>query len=233
MKAFQIIAISVLSLFAPLALEAQTISETRSVTAMAAIGYNKTFRTYAGIDVLATIPTCDYFAAEAALEALTAGSFSASASLRPGISVGKGRFFLDGRLLYRAILPSETSEFAGGVMAGYKRQYFSLQIGGYWRNVYDLTKKSGAMHNPVDLLYKFSFCVRPMESRWNIGAAAANFTPYEFERIWLTMFFLEGHYDITDQLTTLGEICLKPTGMYSMQTTFYGFTFRAGITYKF
>jgi len=204
-----------------------------SVSTMAVVGYNSSYRTFAGLDIKADIVPCKYFSSELAAEVLTPGTFSISASLCPGIDVGKGRFLLDGRFLYRNLPRYSVSEFAGGFLAGYWRQYFSVMVGGYWRNVYDNGRKGETVRNPLELLYRFSVSVRPVTSRWNISAIASNYTPYEVERMYVPIFFLNGRFDFTDRLTGIAEISLKPAGMFSMQTTFFQAGIRAGVTYEF
>jgi len=231
------ILIAVLALSASRMLGAQTsdsLSTGRgSVAAMAVVGYNSSYRTFAGLDVRASVTPCKYFESELAAEILTPGTFSISASLCPGIDVGKGRFLLDGRFLYRNLPRYSVSEFAGGFLAGYWRQFFSVMVGGYWRNVLDNEHKGGSVRNPFELLYKFSVSVRPATSRWNISAIAANFTPYEVERMYVPIFFLDGRFDFTDRLTGVCEISLKPSGMFSMQATFFQAGVRAGASYRF
>jgi len=231
------IIIAALTLSASRMLGAQTsdsLSTARGiVTAMAVVGHNSSYRTFAGFDIRASVIPCKYFESELAAEILTSGTFSASASLCPGIDVGKGRFLIDGRFLYRKLSRYSVSEFAGGFLAGYRRQFFSVMVGGYWRNVYDNEHKSGSVRNPFELLYRFSVSVRPETSRWNISAIAANFTPYEVERMYVPIFFLNGRFDFTDRLTGVCEISLKPSGMFSMQATFFQASVRVGASYRF
>lgn len=227
------LSITTLCLCLMVPIQAQTISEQRSASALAVVGYNPTYRTFGGLDLKVTCPIGDYFAAEIAGETLTAGTHAVSASLRPGISVDGGRFFLDGRILYRAFCRYEVSELAGGLMVGYRRQYFSVQMGGFTKNVYDLAGSRSSTSYPLEIIYSASFCVRPLESRWNVGGTVSNFTPFEIEREFLPFFMINGNYNVLDSLSVVGELYIKPAGMFNMQANFFGIAFRAGVTYKF
>ncbi len=212
---------------------AGTVREPSSVSALAVVGTDSVSDFYGGFDIYGYMPVSNWLSASAAAQLLSTGTYSLSALCSPGLSVGGGRIFLDATVLYRALTESAVSELGFALLAGYERQYFSLRVGVCSKTVYDTGNVRDSFREPFDFLYKLAFKIRPSESRWNLGASLANYTPYEFERTWLPMFFIFGNIDLTGRLSVLCEASLKPAGMMNMQTTFGGFSFRTGICFNF
>ncbi len=211
----------------------QSWPEKATVSADGVFRTNSLKQSFAGLDLGASIPIGEYFTAEAAAEILIPGIYAVSATARPGFTVGGGRFFLDGSILHRSLKEYETSQLAGALSAGYKRQYFSIQFGAYAMKVYDRSEARDNLSATIDFLYRGSACIKSSESKWNLGVAVSNYTPYEIEHMWSPIFFLFGHFDLSDRVSLQGELEFRHIGMLSMQGGIYAFGAHAGVSYYF
>jgi len=194
-------------------------------------GNNKTWENYGGVDLSCNLPIMKYFEAGAAMEILSPKVFSASATLRPQIAVGKGKFFIDGTFQYRGFNAYKTNEYVFSGAAGYKRPYFKVMLGAFGRIMQDKGQSGDFIAEAANVLYHASFTVRPESSKWNVGGAVANFSKYEYERMWYPMFFINGHYDFAKHIGVVAEVQYKPAGMFHMTNIYYGITVRAGLKF--
>lgn len=208
-----------------------------SISVMGMYGWNETWLSHGGIDVVGYLPFSRHFEATAALEVHSPGTFAVTATARPKFQLPVGEFFIDGSVHDRIHASYGISDFNIALSVGYRMDYVSIQVGAASHFIFDLGKKgdgkSGTIVEPLNLLYRVSFNVRPSSSRWNAGGGIANYTDFEYERTWGPMYFLDGHFDVNDRLSVLGRFDLKPTGVFHQVAEFWGAAFRAGVKYSF
>lgn len=208
-----------------------------SVSVMGMYGWNETWHSHGGIDVVGYMPFSRHFEAAAAAEIHNPSTFALTATARPKFPLAVGEIFIDGSLHYRAHASYGIADFNFAASAGYRMDYVSVQVGATSHFTFDLnrknTGKSETIVEPLNLLYRVAFNVRPASSRWNAGGGIANYTDFEYERTWGPMYFLDGHFDVNDNLTVLARFDLKPTGVFHQVAEFWGAAFRAGVKYSF
>ena len=214
-------------------------SDRYGVSLMGMYGWNTTWGHYGGAAVGAHLPIVRFFEADADLECHSAGVFSGGISLRPlfPISEKGGTVFLDCSLFYRDLYKYSSSEFVTAVSAGYRWDYLGIQVGFANRqhidNELQWNSNSDNVAEPFDAIYKAWFKVRPASSVWNLGAGLTNFSPYEYERMWQPMVFIDAHWDVADHFRLLAEVYLKQSGSFHLTAGSYGVIARLGLEYRF
>ena len=123
------------------------------------------------------------------------------------------------------------------VSAGYRWDYLGIQVGFANRQLIDnelqWNSNSDNVAEPFDAIYKAWFKVRPASSVWNLGAGLTNFSPYEYERMWQPMVFIDAHWDVADHFRLLAEVYLKQSGSFHLTAGSYGVIARLGLEYRF
>ena len=211
-------------------------SDRYSISAYADYGYNSSWRNYGGLDVRGFFPLTGHFEMTANAEILTSGVFSASITASPKFRLPVGEIFIDGTVNCRNLFKYNVAELVIAASAGYRMDYASVQLGLFYRGIFDTGKSSGGSYvgeTPLDMVYRAAFCVRPQRSRWNAGGGVTNYDEYEYERMWQPMFFIDGHYDLNEKLTLLACIRIKPAGIFHQMASFYGIGTKIGVSCKF
>ena len=220
-----------------LAASALTAQEKPSLSVTGMYGWNETWQSHGGTDLKGEFPINPHFEACAAAEFITPGIFSVGATARPKFPLKTGELFLDGTLHFRNLAPYGIADFDIAASFGYRMDYVSVQAGIISHYTIDTERdNNGTSENvsePINLLYKVYFNVRPSTSRWNAGAGVANYTDYEYERTWEPMYFIHAHYDFDSRLSLLFRTDLKPAGAFHLNAQFWGVAVRAGIKYTF
>lgn len=208
-----------------------------SVSLVGLYGWNETWKGYAGADIVGYMPFCKHFEAIAAVEGSGPGIFSMSATARPKYQFTVGELFADGSVHYRNLAVYGISELNFALSAGYRMDYVSVQLGVTSHLSFDRDRETRSdqirVIEPLNLLYRLAFNVRPASSRWNAGAGVANYTDFEYGRTFGPLYFLHGHYDINDNISVLLRGELKPSGVFHMSAQFWGISFRTGVCYSF
>lgn len=214
-----------------------TVVSRINITAFGLYGWNTTMQSYGGLDLLGHFPIGRHFEAEAALEAHSGRAVALTAVGRTKFPIRTGEFFFEAALNDRLFTSYRIRELAMAASFGYRMDYVSVQLGILSRNIVDIdrqwTSEDEDVAEPINLLYRLALNLRPSTSRWNVNIGAANFSEYEYCRSWEPIFFLGGHYDINGNLSALARIDLKPSGMFSQTTNFWGAVVRAGVKYTF
>jgi len=228
--------LALLSLFTIVSARAQSLDK-YSVTLMGVYGWNQTWKSHGGLDVIGYFPINQHFEAVAAAEYLSPKVFGATVTARPKFPLPVGEIFLDGSVHFRNFGMYKSADFTLAASAGYRMDYVSAQFGLISHTILDMERdKTGSSENlsePFNMLYRVAFNVRPSTSRWNAGAGAANYTDFEYERTWEPMYFLHGKFNVDDHFTVLLRGDLKPAGAFHLNAQFWGVSVRAGVKYVF
>ena len=198
--------------------------------------FNTTTSHHGGVQVEGFLPIHKYVEADIDVGWNGPGTAFGALIARPKLPLPCGELFLDAGAQYRSIFDFQTSEFVGLGTIGYRMDYVSAQVGIFGRIIFskgDIAIENSKVREQVNLAYKLSFSVRPASSRWNAGGGFTNITPYECERMWQPMFFINGWYCITGSLRVEAEVMVKPTGIFHQAASFYGAKASLGICYRF
>jgi hypothetical protein len=86
---------------------------------------------------------------------------------------------------------------------------------------------------PFNLLYRVEVFCRPQNNPWNLLFLISDVDDYQMERMYQPLFGIGAYYDVNDHWRLNFAAQCKPTGMFHLDATFYGATFRTGFSYRF
>lgn len=198
--------------------------------------YDTSSSHHGGIEVEGFLPVHKYFEADIHAGWNGPGTMHGALYARPKLPLPCGELFLDAALQYRSIFNYQTSELVTICTVGYRMDYVNARFGILGRTAFskgEESRRRSKLTEPVCLAYRVSFSVRPQSSRWNAGGGVTNITPYECERTWQPLFFINGWYSISDRLRLNAQLTIKPTGMFHSAASFYGARATLGVSYSF
>ncbi len=208
-----------------------------SLTVMGEYSYNTAWLHHGNLDIQALMPFNHYFEMETKLQFSSANVYTGALQLRPKFEVPVGEMFLETDIMYRALARNRIGDITAALAVGYRMDYVSVTLGVFGRVMDDWDR---SMHTndsyvvePFNLLYRLEVFCRPQNNPWNLSFMVSNTDDYQMERMWQPLFMVGAWYDVTDHWRLdFGAQC-KPTGMFHLNATFYGATFRTGFTYRF
>ena len=181
-----------------------------TISGMAEYSYNTTWGHHANFDIQGLMPFNPHFEMEARLQFSTANVHSGALQLRPKFE-------------------------ALGV--GYRMDYVSVTLGLYSRVIDNWDRSwyndETFVVEPFNLLYRIEVFCRPQNNPWNLSFMFSNVDDYQMERMYQPLFSVGAYYDVTDHWRLNFWAQCKPTGMFHLDATFYGATFRTGFSYRF
>ena len=199
--------------------------------------YNYVLGHSGNFDLQATLPINKNFEFDVNLQASTRSSFAAALHTRPFFTLPVGDLYIENRLLYRYMSNSHAYDFDFSLAAGYRMDYVDVRFGWFARVMGNTQRNWHSEDEPVvepfNLLYRIEVFVRPQSSRWNLSAVFTDIDDYQMERMWQPMFALNFRYDPIKQLSVIGGVECKPTGMFHLNAQFYALYSRVGIAYRF
>jgi hypothetical protein len=207
------------------------------ISVMGEYSYNTTWSHHGNLDVQALLPFNPYFEMEAKIQFSTANVYTEVVQLRPKFTLPVGEMFLETDLMYRAVARNRVSDFTAGLGVGYRMDYVSVTLGLFARMMSDWGRSWYANETyvvePFNVMYRIEAFCRPQNNPWNLSFCVSNVDDYQMERVWQPLFMANAYYDVVDHWRLNFGVQCKPTGMFHLDATFYGATFRTGFTYKF
>ena len=208
-----------------------------SITGMAEYSYNTTWGHHGNFDIQALMPINPHFEMEAKLQFSTANVYTGGLQIRPKFELPVGELFIETDVMYRAIARNRVGDITASLGIGYRMDYISITLGVFSRVLNDWDRSwysdESFVVEPFNLLYRVEVFCRPQNNNWNLSFLISNVDDYQMERMWQPLFAVGAWYDITDHWRlNFGAQC-KPTGMFHLDATFYGATFRTGFSYRF
>ena len=208
-----------------------------SVTFMGEYSYNNTWSHHGNFDLQALMPVNPHFEMEAKLQLSTANVYTGALQLRPKFELPVGEMFVETDLMYKAVARNRIGDITAALGVGYRMDYVSVTLGLFCRVIDDWDRswytEDSYVVEPFNLLYRIEVFCRPQSNPWNLSFMFSNVDDYQMERMWQPLFSVGAWYDVTDNWRiNFGAQC-KPTGMFHLDATFYGATFRTGFTYRF
>lgn len=195
-------------------------------------GQNRTWAGYGGGALRATVPIRDRVTLLAGLQGLSPGVMTGLLQAQPSFPLQKSELFADVTGYYGGFYNYDTREWLAAGSLGWRNGHFSAQVGLSVRWIRD-TDSSDKIVEPVDPIYRIAYRLKADDAPWNLSGGMANYTHYQVERAMQPVFFLEGRYRLSQQLSLIGEVNVKPTGMFHLTATWYGFSAGLGISYRF
>jgi hypothetical protein len=207
------------------------------LSVMGEYSYNTTWGHHGNFDIQSLMPFNPHFEMEAKIQLSTANVYSGAIQFRPKFEVPVGEMFIETDVYYRAVARNRVSDFTAAIGVGYRMDYVSVTLGMFSRVVGDWDRswysKETYVAEPFNLLYRLEVFCRPQANPWNLSFMFSNVDDYQMERMWQPLFSIGAYYDVAEHWRLNFWAQCKPTGMFHLDATFYGATFRTGFTYKF
>ena len=195
-------------------------------------GQNRTWGGFGGGALQANLPVWKYLDIQSGLQGLSPGAMTGLLQLQPILPLRKGELFADVTGYYGGFYNYGIHECLLAGSIGWRNAHFSVQAGLSVRWIMDRGKSSPVVE-PVDPFYRIAYRVKKNDASWNLTAGVANYSRYQVERAMQPIFFLEGSYRIGQQLSLIGEVYVKPVGMFHLVASWYGVSAGIGIRYRF
>lgn len=208
-----------------------------TISGLVEYSYNKTWGHHANFDVQGLMPFNPHFEMEARAQFSTANVHTLALQLRPKFELPVGEMFLETDLYTRCVARNKIGDLTAALGVGYRMDYVSVTLGVFGRVISDFDRswytEETYMVEPFNVLYRVEVFCRPQDNNWNLSFLISNIDDYQMERSYQPLFSVGAWYDVTDHWRlNFGAQC-KPTGMFHLDATFYGATFRTGFSYRF
>ena len=208
-----------------------------TVSGMAEYSYNKRWGHHANFNIQGLMPVNPHFEMEARVQFSTANVHTGVFQLRPKFELPVGEMFVETDICYKGVVRNRLSDITAALEVGYRMDYVSATIGIFSR-VLDNWDRSWYTNEtyvvePFNMLYRIEVFCRPQDNPWNLSFMFSNADDYQMERMWQPLFSVGAWYDVTDNWRLNFAAQCKPTGMFHLDATFYGATFRTGFSYRF
>jgi len=143
---------------------------------------------------------------------------------------------------YTLTCPSEILiENDWGIKAIMGRSHFEMFLGTDFRSFrlrkqflddHDVRRESLKFHEIYNIIYSFSYQLRPRGSNWNIGLALTNADHFMIYQETNPELYLAGLYNLNTRVSVYAQAWYKSAGITNLVPNNYGFIFRTGITWK-
>lgn len=131
-------------------------------------------------------------------------------------------------------------EYNYGMLTHFKRNHFTYKLGTNFRT-YAISKTAietyqihsdESFHENWNLMYAFVYSLNPKSDKYNLSLAISNFDYFIINQESNPMIYVNGVYNLNNQIQFLGEIWLKSSGAFNLSVNYFGFFVRTGILWK-
>jgi hypothetical protein len=129
-----------------------------------------------------------------------------------------------------------------GCFIAMKQKHFEIQIGTNFRTLgfrkhaieeYHIAKDATKVHENFNLMYSFSYNLKPSDSRWNTGLTLTNTDYFLINQETNPFINLHGSYHVSSPVCLFAEVWYKNAGSLNMSTNYFGFVIRGGVKWNF
>ncbi len=98
---------------------------------------------------------------------------------------------------------------------------------------YAIEKNSSKIHEASNLMYSFSYNLKPAENRWNAGMTITNFDYFTIYQETNPMINLHGSFKINSPLSLYAQTWYKIAGASNLEVNYFGFYIKTGMIWNF
>ena len=194
-------------------------------------GQNRTWVGYGGGALQLSLPVCKNLDIQSGFQGLSSGVMTGLLHVQPVFPSKKGQLFADVTGYYGGFYKYGIDEWLTAGSVGWRNDHISAQIGLSVRWILD-RESTDKVVEPADLFYRFAYRLKTDDAPWNLTGGVANYSRYQVERAMEPVFFLEGYYRLGEHLSLIGELNVKPTGMFHLTASWHGFNAGIGLSYR-
>jgi hypothetical protein len=143
---------------------------------------------------------------------------------------------------YVSIISSEIIRESNlGGFVNMKLNHFEMTLGANFRTFafrpggiseYEIEKKSTKLHEVGNLMYSFTYNLKPGDNRWNAGLSVTNTDHYTINQETNPMFNLHGSYKLKSPIRVFAEAWYKIAGASNLEVNYFGFYMRTGLIWN-
>ena len=195
-------------------------------------GQNRTWAGYGGGALQLSLPVREHLDIQSGLQGLSPGVMTGLLHVQPVFPLKKGALFADLTGYYGGFYKYGIDEWLAAGSVGWRNDHLSAQIGLSVRWILDRGSADKVVE-PIDPFYRIAYRLKTDDAPWNLTGGVANYSRYQVERAMEPIFFLNGYYRLGEHLSLIGELNVKPTGMFHLTASWYGFSAGIGLSYRF
>ena len=129
-----------------------------------------------------------------------------------------------------------------GVLLQMRRNHFEMAIGTNFRTYsfsrkavkdYEIEKNNANLHEAYNIMYSFSYNLKPIVSLWNVGLSVTDIDYFIINQDTNPILNLYGSYKLSSHLGLYAEASYKMAGASNMAVNYFGFFLRTGISWNF
>ncbi len=129
-----------------------------------------------------------------------------------------------------------------GFYISMKQKHFEMQLGTNFRTYsfrrkamegYPIAEGDSKIYEKFNLMYSFSYNLKPRDSRWNTGLTVTNTDYFLINQETNPYVNLHGSYKVSSPVCLFAEAWYKNAGSFNMSTNYFGFVIRGGVKWNF
>ncbi len=122
------------------------------------------------------------------------------------------------------------------------RQHFNMLMGTNFRtysfsrnafNVFEIERSVNKIHENFNLMYSFSYNLKPSDNRWNAGVTLTNVDYFMINQETNPYVNLKGYYTLSSPVCLFAEGWYKNAGVTNISSNYFGFVIRGGVQWNF
>lgn len=129
-----------------------------------------------------------------------------------------------------------------GVLLGFNSKHFRMRLGNNSRtfkftskgiNELGLTEDDDVkISEPRNLMYAFTYYVKPYEHRWNIAISITDYDHFLIQQETNPMIMGSFTHDLPHKMKIYSEVWYQSAGLLNLQVNYFGFNFRTGVLWQ-
>jgi hypothetical protein len=128
-----------------------------------------------------------------------------------------------------------------GALVDVKHNHVQLSIGANKRTYaytqkaieeYHIPKDSAKIREHLNIMYSFSYFIKPIDNDWNVGLSVTNYDNFVINQETNPMFNLQGLYRVSEPLIVYAEAWLQISGLTNLEINYFGCYFRTGLLWQ-
>jgi hypothetical protein len=97
---------------------------------------------------------------------------------------------------------------------------------------FEMEKNSSKIHEVNNLMYSFSYFLKPADEKWNVGLSVTNIDHFIINQETNPMFNLQGSYKISSSVRFYAQAWYKIAGASNLEVNHFGYYLRTGIIWN-
>lgn len=123
-----------------------------------------------------------------------------------------------------------------------KTNHFDMQTGTNFRTYsfrkrnlkeYEIRNAKTKIHENFNLMYSFSYNLKPSDYRWNAGLTITNIDNFLINQETNPYVNLNGYFRVSSPVCLFAEVWYKNAGVTNISSNYFGFLIRGGVQWNF